>query len=49
EEGKVVVVIVRKNESNYLLKLVKEVDNTAFISVGNVMGVYGKGFDQIKK
>lgn len=49
DEGKLVMVIVRKNESNAILKIVKEVDNTAFVSVGNVMGVYGKGFDQIKK
>jgi uncharacterized membrane-anchored protein YitT (DUF2179 family) len=49
EEGKVVMVIVRKNESNSIFRIVKEVDNTAFLSVGNVMGVYGKGFEQIKK
>ncbi|MCK9625187.1 MAG: YitT family protein [Bacteroidales bacterium] len=49
EEGKVVMVIVRKNESNLIFRIVKEVDNTAFLSVGNVMGVYGKGFEQIKK
>ena len=49
EEGKVAVVIVRKNESSHILRIVKEVDKTAFLSVGSVMGVYGKGFEQIKK
>ncbi len=49
EEGKVAVVIVRKNESNHILRIVKEVDKSAFLSVGSVMGVYGKGFEQIKK
>jgi len=49
EEGKVAIVIVRKNESSYILRIVKEVDKTAFLSVGSVMGVYGKGFEQIKK
>lgn len=49
EDGKLLLVVVRKNESNGILRLVKEIDNTAFVSVGSVMGVYGKGFDQIKK
>ncbi|NLX41609.1 MAG: YitT family protein [Bacteroidales bacterium] len=48
EEGKVALVIVRKNESSYILSIIKEVDKNAFLSVGNVMGVYGKGFEQIK-
>ncbi|NMB36964.1 MAG: YitT family protein [Bacteroidales bacterium] len=49
EEGKVAVVIARKNESNNILRIIKEVDKTAFLSVGSVMGVYGQGFEQIKK
>ncbi|NLB67509.1 MAG: DUF2179 domain-containing protein [Bacteroidales bacterium] len=31
-----------------MLSIIKEVDKNAFLSVGNVMGVYGKGFEQIK-
>ena len=38
----------RKNESSSILRIIKEVDKTAFLSVGSVMGVYGKGFDKIK-
>ena len=49
EDGKIVMVIVRKNESNDILSIVREEDKTAFVSVGNVMGVYGKGFETIKK
>ena len=49
ERGKILLVIVRKSEINYIFKTVKEIDREAFLSVGNVMGVYGKGFDQIKK
>ena len=49
ERGKILLVIVRKSEINYIFKTVKEIDRDAFLSVGNVMGVYGKGFDQIKK
>jgi uncharacterized membrane-anchored protein YitT (DUF2179 family) len=43
------MVIVRRTESNYVFRVVKEIDRNAFISVGNVMGVYGQGFDAIKK
>jgi len=49
ERGKVLMVIVRRTESNYVFRIVKELDKNAFMSVGNVMGVYGQGFEQIKK
>ena len=49
QEGKVLMVIVRRTESNYVFKVVREVDREAFLSVGNVMGVYGKGFDEMKR
>lgn len=48
QEGKVLMVIVRRTESNFVFKVIKEIDKNAFISVGNVMGVYGQGFDAIK-
>ncbi len=48
-EGKLLMLIVRRTESNYVYKVVREIDRDAFLSVGNVMGVYGKGFDQMKK
>ncbi|MFA5849429.1 MAG: YitT family protein [Bacteroidales bacterium] len=49
QEGKVLMVIVRRTESNYVFRVVREVDKEAFLSVGNVMGVYGKGFDEMKR
>ena len=49
EDIKVVVVVCRKRETSQLLKLVRGVDGDAFISVGSVMGVYGKGFQAIGK
>ena len=49
EDIKVVVVVCRKRETSQLLKLVRGVDGDAFISVGSVMGVYGKGFQAISK
>ncbi|HAF28309.1 MAG TPA: hypothetical protein DCG75_04600 [Bacteroidales bacterium] len=47
-ESKILMVLVKKQESNALLRIVKEVDPDAFLSVNSVMGVYGKGFDRIK-
>ncbi|MFW5974816.1 MAG: YitT family protein [Bacteroidota bacterium] len=44
----IVMVVVRKRESTHIFRMVKDIDDEAFISVGSVMGVYGKGFDQLK-
>lgn len=44
----IVMVVVRKRESTHIFHMVKSIDEEAFISVGSVMGVYGKGFDQLK-
>ena len=48
-ESTVLMVVARKQELKLLLNLIKEEDPQAFLSVGNVMGVYGYGFDAIKK
>ena len=48
-ESTVLLVIARKPELKMLLNLIKEEDPQAFISVGSVSGVYGYGFDVIKK
>ncbi|MBQ7222522.1 MAG: YitT family protein [Bacteroidales bacterium] len=48
-DSKLLLIVVRKQETNTILQLVKEIDNSAFVSVTSVMGVYGKGFEQIKK
>ncbi len=48
-EGKILMLIVRRTESNFVFKTVREIDKDAFLSVGNVMGVYGKGFEEMKK
>jgi len=48
ENQKVIVTLVRKQEASDLYRIIKEIDRNAFITVANVMGVYGKGFDEIK-
>lgn len=49
EESKLLMVVVKRTESTRILHIIKEEDREAFLSVGSVSGVYGKGFDVIKK
>lgn len=46
---KMVMVVCRKRETAMILKFVKTIDPDAFMTVGSVMGVYGKGFQAINK
>lgn len=48
QPSKLLIIVVRKYEMNAIYHIIKEVDSNAFITVANVMGVYGKGFDTIK-
>ncbi len=48
EPVKVITVVVRKNESANIFRIVKDIDPDAFISQASVAGVYGQGFDVIK-
>lgn len=48
ESKKMVMVVIRKHESSKVFKIVKSIDNKAFISMGSVMGVYGEGFEDIR-
>ena len=45
---KVVVVLAKKNQANEIFRLVRDIDENAFISQSNVVGVYGEGFDKLK-
>ena len=45
----IVMVVCRKRDTPTILKIAKAVDPNAFITVGSVMGVYGKGFDALNK
>jgi len=49
QETKVLMVLTRKTDLNLLLRYIKQLDSHAFLSVSSVNGVYGKGFDTIKK
>lgn len=49
QKSKVVMVIMRKDDMSLLYRMIREIDKDAFLSVASVSGVYGKGFDEIKK
>ena len=45
---KVLFVLARRRESQYIFRLIKYIDPHAFVSQSAVIGVYGNGFDEIK-
>ena len=45
---KVIVLLAKKKESAMIFRMIKNIDKDAFISQGNIQGVYGEGFEQIK-
>ena len=49
KETKIVMVVCRKRNTSYILKLVHSIDPNAFITMGSVMGVYGQGFEALSK
>ncbi len=46
---KMIMTVVRKRESPMIFQKIRQIDPEAFISQGSVMGVYGKGFDEIRQ
>lgn len=47
-ERKVIVSVVRKREQIIWLRMIKAIDPYAFVTMGNVSGVWGEGFDVMK-
>ena len=48
QEVKVLCILAKKNESQYMFRLIKMIDPNAFVSQSAVIGVYGEGFDEMK-
>lgn len=46
---KVLLVVVRKQHSVAISRIIEEIDPKAFVSQGAVKGVYGEGFESLKK
>ena len=49
EKRQVLLILAKKYESRSLFALIRQIDPNAFVSMGNVEGVFGEGFDKIKK
>ena len=49
DNSKIVMCVCRKRDLAMVLKIVRNVDPEAFITIGSVMGVYGKGFEALNK
>lgn len=49
EERRVLLILAKKREKQRIMQLIRYKDPNAFLSVSNVEGVFGEGFDKIKK
>ena len=49
KDKKVIFCIAKKSESNCIFELIDEIDPNAFVAQSAVVGVYGQGFDHVKK
>ena len=49
ESAKVLVIVTRLRQSVEVTRLIEEIDPNAFMTVGQVQGVYGEGFESFKK
>ena len=47
-ESNVLLVIAHRTDRTNIIRIIKEIDDTAFISVAKTNSVYGKNFDRIK-
>lgn len=48
-EGPILMVVAHKRESQQILRIVKDEDPKAFMTMNTVMGAYGKGFEPMKR
>ena len=49
QDNDILMAVVRKTQCQPVIRIVKQEDPKAFVSVNTVMGVYGKGFEVMKK
>lgn len=48
EEKDVLLIIAHRTDRAYIIKIIKEIDDGAFISVAKTSSVFGKNFDRLK-
>lgn len=49
QPSKVIVVVARRRQSMMITRLIEGIDPQAFVTIGEVQGVYGRGFDSISQ
>lgn len=49
EQRRVLLIMAKKYESRHIFSLIRQLDPRAFVTMTNVEGVFGEGFDVIKK
>lgn len=49
ESRPVLIIMAKKREKGAILQAIQVIDPSAFVTVSNVEGVFGEGFDKIKK
>lgn len=48
QEKKIVLIVARKHEASDVLRIAKQIDPNVFMTMAPVMGVFGKGFEEVK-
>lgn len=48
QDKKIILIVARKHEASEVLRIAKQVDPNVFMTMAPVMGVFGKGFDEVK-
>ncbi len=49
EKRPVLLILAKKSESRRIFSFIRNIDGKAFVSMSNVEGVFGEGFDKIKR
>ncbi len=49
EPARVLLIVARQRQSVAITRLIEEIDPNAFVTIGEVRGVYGVGFDSIRR
>ncbi|MBQ4478377.1 MAG: YitT family protein [Bacteroidales bacterium] len=48
EEKEVLLVIAHREDKHHIIRIIKEVDDSAFVSIAKTSGVFGKNFDRLR-
>ena len=48
KDKKIILIVARKHEASDVLRIAKQIDPDVFMTMAPVMGVFGKGFEEVK-